>query len=260
MIRHAAPALLAAAILSALPCVPAARAADVVVMASGGMAASLRALAPDFARSGDHLVLVRGPSMGATSDAIPARLARGERCDVVAMVGGALDGLHAKGLVGAGTVMAMSPIGVVVRAGAPHPAIGTPDALRRTLLDAPSVAFSDSASGVYVSHDLFRRLGIEDQMRDKARMIPETPVAQIVAGGGAAIGFQQISEILPVKGAELVGPIPQSLQKLTPFAVAPCRDAPDPAGGRAFIRFLSSGTAREAMRSSGLDPVGRATP
>ncbi len=256
MIRHAAPAVLAAVLLSS----PAARAADVVVMASGGMAASLRALEPAFARGGDHLVLVRGPSMGATADAIPARLARGERCDAVAMVGGALDRLHAEGLVGAGTVLAMSRIGVVVRAGMPHPAIDTPEALRRTLLEAPSVAYSDSASGVYVSHALFRRLGIADRMQGKARMVPETPVAEVVAAGKAAIGFQQISEILPVMGAELVGPIPEDLQKRTPFAVAPCRDAPDPAGVQDLLRFLSSETARTAMRSSGLDPVERATP
>ena len=244
-----------ALLVALLPVSMPAEAGDLIVMTSGGTAATLKALAPDIERRGWHLRIVRGPSMGDTHDAIPARLARGERCDAVMMVGRALDALHEAGSVDAGTVLAGSRIGVVVKAGAPHPVIDTPEALRRALLAAPSVVYSDSASGVYVSHVLFRRLGIETQMQQTSHMMPATPVAQVVAEGGAAIGFQQISEILPVPGAELIGPIPDALQEVTPYSVALCRSPPDPQGAAEFLRLLTSSRARDVMRAAGLDPV-----
>ena len=92
------------------------------------------------------------------------------------------------------------------------------DALKQTLLNAKSVAYSDSASGVYVGTELFKRLGIADEMKDKARMIPAEPVAAVVARGEAELGFQQISELLPVPGADLVGPLPPEVQKITIFS------------------------------------------
>ena len=106
-----------------------------------------------------------------------------------------------------------SPIGIAVRAGASKPDIRTPDALKQTLLNAKSVAYSDSASGVYVGTELFKRLGIADDMKDKARMISAEPVASVVARGDAELGFQQISELLPIAGADLVGPLPPEVQR-----------------------------------------------
>jgi len=225
------------------------------VMCSGGFSAALQRLAPVFEKNGSHLVVIRGPSMGTTNDAIPARLARGEKCDVLIMVGSALDALHARGLTGETKILADSRIGLVVKAGTVHPDISSDAALRKTLLAAPLVAFSDSASGVYVSHTLFDRLGIARQMASKARQIQETPVAEIVARGDAALGLQQISEIIPVAGASLVGPIPEDLQKITHFSAALCRDSPNPEGGKALIHYLSSAQNADDIRSTGLDPV-----
>src|SRR4029078_9700045 len=111
-----------------------------------------------------------------------------------------------------------SPIGMVVRAGAPKPDISTPQTLKTTLLNAKSVAYSDSASGVYVGTELFKRLGIAAEMKDKAKMIPAEPVASVVARGDAELGFQQISELLPIAGADLVGPLPPDVQQITIFS------------------------------------------
>ncbi len=127
------------------------------------------------------------------------------------MVGYALGDLVKQGKVVADSRvdLAESGIGVVVRAGAPKPDISTVDALKRALLAAKSVAYSDSASGVYISHEMFKKMGIEAEMAGKARMIPAEPVGAVVARGEAEIGFQQISELKPIKGIELVGPAPR---------------------------------------------------
>ena len=128
-------------------------AAEIKVMISGGFSAAYKKLAPEFERASGHkIVTAYGPSMGATPEAIPNRMARGEPVDVVIMVGSALDGLIKDGKVAAGsrTDLARSSIGVAVREGAPKPDIGTSEALKRTLLAAKSIAYSDSASGVYI--------------------------------------------------------------------------------------------------------------
>ena len=101
-----------------------------------------------------------------------------------------------------------SPIGIAVKSGAPKPDISSSDALKRALLAAKSVAYSDSASGVYISTEMFQKLGIADEMKDKARNIPAAPVGGVVARGDAEIGFQQISELKPVAGIDIVGPLP----------------------------------------------------
>jgi molybdate transport system substrate-binding protein len=248
--------LLAAVVL--LFAVGAARAEDIHVVSSGGFAAALKALAPGFERdSGQHLVLAWGPSMGETQDAVPARLARHEDIDVVIMVGDALGKLVEEGKVvpGSRVDLARSLIGAAVRAGAPHPDISTPDALRRTLLDAKSIAYSDSASGVYISTELFRRLGIADQVAGKARMIPATPVAEIVARGEAEIGFQQIAELKPVHGVDLLGPIPESLQKVTIFSAGIVTGAHEAEAGKSLIAYLSSPRSAPTITDTGLEPI-----
>src|SRR5271155_615986 len=174
-------------------------AAELRVLISGGLTAAFKELAPEFERAtGHHLTAAYGPSMGTTENAIPQRLARGEPADVLIMVGDALGKLIDQGKAVASTRVDLvrSPIGLCVRAGAPKPDIGTPDALRAALLKAKSIAYSDSASGVYVQGQLFVRLGIEDEMKGKARMISAEPVAAVVARGEAELGFQQVSELL----------------------------------------------------------------
>jgi molybdate transport system substrate-binding protein len=232
--------------------------AEVHVMISGGFSAAYRDLIPEFERTTHNTVVTAaGPSMGTTPQAIPNRLQRGEPADVLIMVDAALDGLSQQGKVVANSRvdLARSKIGMVVRSGEPKPDISTVDAFKRTLIAAKSIAYSDSASGVYLSTVLFQRLGIADQVLSKSRMIPAEPVGAVVARGEAQLGFQQISELLPIPGIDLVGPLPAEIQKVTVFAGGVAAGAKEPEAGRALLQFLSSPAAAQAISKSGLEPV-----
>lgn len=249
-----------AAVFVLLAALPASRssAAEIKVMISGGLTAAYKALIPAFEqKTGDIVTTAYGPSMGDTPNAIPVRLARGEETDVLIMVKEALEDLiqQGKAIPSTRVDLVRSPIGIAVRAGSPKPDIGTPDALREALLAAKSIAYSDSASGVYVETKLFKRLGIEEQVKAKARMIPAEPVAAVVARGEAEIGFQQISELLPVAGAEVVGPIPPEVQKITFFSAAVTTNAKSPDAARALIAYFAGPEASPALERSGLDPI-----
>jgi len=235
-----------------------ATAAEIRVMISGGLSAAYEVLVPEFERATGHKVLTaRGPSMGTTVNAIPVRLERGEPADVLIMVGYALKGLADKGKVVPGTSVDLvkSPIGIAVKSGAPKPDISTADAVKRALLAAKTIAYSDSASGVYVSTEMFQKLGIADEMKEKARKIPATPVGEIVAHGEAEIGFQQISELKAVPGVDIVGPLPDELQRITVFSAGIATGSNEPEAGQALIKYLASSAARDAIIKSGMDPI-----
>jgi len=235
-----------------------AKAAEVHVMISGGLSAAYNALVPEFEKAtGNKVVTAYGPSMGTTVNAIPMRLDRGEPADVLILVGYALDDLIKKGkaVTGSRVDIVNSKIGVAVKAGSPKPDISSADAVKRALLAAKSVAYSDSASGVYISTEMFKNLGIVDEMKDKAKKIPATPVAEIVARGEAELGLQQISELKPVPGIDLVGPLPESLQKVTVFSAGIATGSKEPEAGKALITFLTSPAARETIINSGLEPI-----
>jgi molybdate transport system substrate-binding protein len=168
--------------------------------------------------------------MGNTPGAVPARIRRREPIDVVIMLGDALGDLIKEGKVIADSRvdLARSSIGVAVRTGAPKPDISSVDAVRLALLAAKSIAYSDSASGVYVSTELFKRLDIVDQVAGKSRMIPAEPVGAVVARGEAKLGFQQMSELKPIAGIELIGPLPPELQKITIFSAGIVVGATEP--------------------------------
>ena len=146
-----------------------------------------------------------------------------------------------------------------MKSGAPKPDISSADALKRALLAVNTVAYSDSASGVYVSTEMFDKLGIKEAMKDKARKIPATPVGEIVARGDAEIGFQQISELRPVEGIDIVGPLPDELQKITVFSAGIAGVSREPDAGKALINFLASPAARPEIVRSGMDPIVGAT-
>src|ERR1700681_447309 len=239
-----------------------ASAADVHVMISSGFYGVYSELGPAFERaSGHHLVTMRGPSMGDSPEAIPARLARGEAADVVILDGGATDELGKRGLVRADSKveLARSLIGMVVRAGEAKPDIGSVEALRATLLAAKSIAYSDSGSGTYLSTDLFPKLGVADQVAGKSRRVrgPPSgePVAAVVARGEAEIGFQQVSELIHVTGVTFVGSIPAELQPGFSFAGALTSTAGQPEAASALIRFLGSSEAAPAIAKAGLTPL-----
>jgi molybdate transport system substrate-binding protein len=241
----------------------AAQAQEIHVMTSGALSAALRELAPAFERSsGSTLVIVSGGSVAGATDSIPDRLQRGERTDVLIMAAAGIDDLVKAGRAVAGSRvdLARSSIGIAIRTGTPKPDVGSVDALKRTLLNATSVAYSSSVSGVYVSTELFGRLGIADQMRAKSRRVEREPVAAVVARGEAEIGFQQISELRPVPGVEVVGPLPAEVQRVTVFSAAAAASSEHQAGGRALIAFLASPAASAAIARSGMDPIAKREP
>ena len=236
----------------------AASAAEVQVMISGGLTAAYNVLVPEFERlTGNKVLTAYGPSMGTTVNAIPIRLERGEGADVLIMVGYALGDLVKQGKVVADSRIDLtkSPIGIAVKSGAPKPDISSAEAVKRALLAAKSIAYSDSASGVYVSTEMFAKLGIADEMKDKARKIPATPVGEIVARGDAEIGFQQIAELLPVPGVDIVGPLPADLQNITVFSAGIATVSKEPEAGKALIKFLASPAARDTIVKSGMEPI-----
>jgi molybdate transport system substrate-binding protein len=240
-------------------------AAEINVMISAGFFGVYAELKPVFEKQTGHkLITTRGPSMGDSPEAIPTRLARGEAADVVIMDGHGADELAKKGLVKADTktVLAKSLAGMVVKEGAPKPDISTPEALKRTLLAAKSIAYSDSGSGTYLSTKLFPQMGIADQIAGKSRKVrgPPSgePVAAVVARGEAEIGFQQVSELIHVPGVTFVGPLPAELQPGYTFAGAVAATAKEPDAAKALIAFLASPDATPVKVKAGLEaPAGR---
>lgn len=239
-----------------LPTAPHA-AAPLQVMTSGAFTAPFEILAPRFtAETGHAITTIRGASMGAAPDALPNRLARGEPADVVILARGSLDGLVRAGQVRAGSErdLVHSAIAMAVRAGTPHPRIATVEEFRQTLLNAASIGYSSSASGVYLSTELFARLGITEQMAGKARQFPRW-VGREVANGVVELGFQQTSELLPIPGIEIVGPLPPPIQRVTTFSAGIGARAEQPEVALALIRFLGSPAAHDVIRAAGLDPA-----
>lgn len=232
-----------------------ASAAEIKVFISGGFSAAYDSLVPEFERATGHKVVTeRGPSMGETPQAIPNRLARGESADVVILVGYALGDLVKKGHVVADSRvdLAWSPIAMAVKAGAPKPDISTVKKFKQALIAAKSIAYSDSASGVYLSTTLFQRIGVYDQIKDKARKIPAEPGAKVVARGEAEIGFQPVSELRPFPGADIVGPIPDELQIVNVFAAGVAKSAKQPEAAKALIAYLVSPAAKPVIVQSGM--------
>ena len=237
-------------------------AAEVRVMISAGFFRVYETWAPEFERATGHrLITTRGPSMGDSPEAIPARLARGEPADVVIMDGGAADELAQRGAVRADTKveLARSQIGMVVRAGAAPPDIGSADAFRSVLLAADSIGYSDSGSGTYLSTTLFPALGVADQVAGKSRKVrgPPSgePVAAVVARGEVEIGFQQVSELIHTPGVTFVGPLPAELQPGFSFAGAVTSTAREPDAALELLRFLTSPAMSSTIVENGLMPV-----
>jgi molybdate transport system substrate-binding protein len=246
--------IVALGLLTAAP----ARADEIRVMTSGAFTAAYLELVQQFEKQTGHKILTAyGASMGNAPDSIPARLGRGEPVDAVIVIGGGLDPLIKDGrIVRESRVdLARSVIGIAVRSGSPKPDISSVAALRQTLLQAKSIAYSASASGVYVSTELFARLGIADQVKGKSRRIESERVGAVVARGDAEIGFQQVSELLPIQGIDYVGPLPAEVQQVSIISAAVATQANSPEAARALIDFLASPAAARVIEKSGLEPI-----
>jgi len=254
--------LLACVVANLVASVAPVKAADVKVMISAGFFQVYSELGPAFEKeTGHRLITTRGPSVGDSPEAIPARLSRGEDADVAIMDGVGADFLIERKLIRADSRMplAESFIGMVVRAGQPKPDISTVEALRKTLLDAKSIAYSDSSSGTYLSTVGFKKLGIAEAVAGKSRKVrgPPSgePVAAVVARGEAEIGFQQVAELIHVPGVDFVGTVPADIQPPTFFIGALTTNARQPEAAVALLRFLSSQRAAPVITKAGLKPL-----
>jgi molybdate transport system substrate-binding protein len=229
-------------------------AAEIKVMSAGAMKTIVTELGAAFTRETGHTLALTTGTVGQLRDKILA----GEAADVVVMSDTAVDQLIGQGHLARGSRvdLARTGIGVAVRDGAPKPDIATAEALKQTLLSAKSVAYVDPASGatsgIYFA-TVLQRLGIADAVKDKAILKPGGFVAELVARGEAEVAVHQISEILPVKGVTLVGPLPRELQKVTVYSAAlPARGTmAEPA--KAFVEFMARPAFKAKLAAAGLD-------
>jgi len=231
---------------------------DIRVMTSGAFTAAHLALIPQVERLTKKTIVTVTTSVGTGEFSIPNRLKRGEIADIVIVSDELLRQLIDEGLVLAEgrTPLARSSIGLAVRAGAPKPDVSTVDALRRTLLDAKSIAYSASVSGQYLTTELCQRLGIADEVLGKSRLIGGGErTGAVVARGEAEIAFQQMSELLPVPGIAHITPLPAEVQKVAVFSAGIAASARDADMARTVIEFLASAQAVSAISKSGLEPV-----
>jgi molybdate transport system substrate-binding protein len=183
-------------------------------------------------------------------------IAEGVTADMTIITREAIDRLASDGILVDGSTadLAQSAVGMAVRAGAPKPEIGTVAALRRTLLETKSIAFTRlGASGVHFAQ-VIERLGIADEVRRKAH-IGDAYIGEVVARGEAEIAVQQISELMPVKGIDIVGPLPDEVQKISVFAAGIFRAARNPGGAEKLIAHLAAPRLTPLLIRKGLEPV-----
>jgi molybdate transport system substrate-binding protein len=222
--------------------------ADVCVLSSLALKGVLEKFRPALERELGPLEL----RFDATQAILPM-VRKGERADLLILTREAMDELQAAGVVSRAWVLGSSGVGVAVRAGAPKPDIGSVDSLEKALLSAQSVAHSKvGASGIYFSA-LLERLGIGPRLKKRV-VVEKGPVGLAVVRGEAQIGVQQLCELAPVPGIDIVGPLPEPVQKLTYFSAGIPADAANPEGARALVELLRSDAARAGMIEGGLQP------
>jgi molybdate transport system substrate-binding protein len=242
------------AAIVALPLSTAARADQIRVLSTQAVEGAYRELVPQFEKASGHTVIT---IFTGTLDA-QKRIAAGETYDLIIMAGPAIDDLIKAGKVAPGSRvdLARSGVGMAVRAGAPKPDIHSTEALKKTLLAATSIGYSSGPSGVYLT-DLFRRLGIADQITSKLKQTPTGVfVGSILASGEVEIGFQQVSELSHYPGIDYVGPLPADIQNVTTFSSGMLIGAKPVDAARAWITFLRSPAAAAVFRSRSMEPAG----
>ncbi|HEV7984096.1 MAG TPA: substrate-binding domain-containing protein [Xanthobacteraceae bacterium] len=227
-------------------------AAELRVIGSPGTRAPYTQLVPGFEKAtGNKVVTIWGGV-----NEVARRVAEGETADVVMLPAAQIDGLIKQGKVAADSRVdvAKCGVGVVVRAGAPKIDISSSEGIRKALLAAKTVAWSAGPSGVHMD-DLVRKWGIADQLKSKiVAPRPNVPIGEMVAAGEADIGFQQVSELLPVKGVDYLGPLPPDIQEVTVFSAAAHKSAGAADAGRALLKFLTAPEAAPIIRKTGMEP------
>ena len=231
---------------------PGLSAAEITLLGSQAVSALLEELGPAYEQaSGDKLRVVIG-----VSNNLKNEIEAGAPFDVTILSAAMIDELEKDGKLAAGSRrdLARSGIGLAVRAGAAKPDLSSAESLKKTLLAADGVAFVNiGASGVYF-RQMIQDMGIGEAMEPKLHPLASGRAAELVARGEAQYAIQQISEILPVKGAELVGPLPPELQLYTIFSGAIGKEAKNPAGAKALLDFLAAPERAPVIRTKGMEP------
>jgi molybdate transport system substrate-binding protein len=225
--------------------------AEIKVLSSIATREAYNELVPQFERASGHTVAT---TWAGTVD-ILKRMAAGEVHDLVIISSTELDQLIKQGTIAAGSRadLARSGIGAAVRAGAPRPDIGSADSLKRTLLAAKTVGYTSGPSGVYMA-GLIERMGIAADIKPKFRSVPSGgTIGTIVASGECEIGFQQVSELVHIKGIDYVGPLPPDLQRVTIFASGIQVGAGNANAAKALVQFLTTPAAVAVMKQHGLE-------
>jgi molybdate transport system substrate-binding protein len=248
------PALCLLACLAAFAVgAPMACAAEIKLLTAGAMRAVVVAVLADFEKQTGHKVSLDNDTAGGLSK----RIDGGDAFDVAIITPAVVDDLAKKGRIVPGSRIDLAKVGmgVAIKEGAPAPDIGTVDAFKRTLLAAKSVAYIDpkagGSSGIYIDK-LLDRLGIADQVRPKAKLKAGGYVAELVANGEAEIAIHQISEIVPVKGVTLAGPLPAEIQNSTVYAGGIGAAAKDGAAAKALLAFLAGPAIDPILKSKGM--------
>ncbi len=228
------------------------------VITSGAFAQALKLLTPLYeAKYNKKVDLFFGSSIGAAHDSIPTRLSQGEQFDLFVLASSALDHFVSEGkiLPGSRVDLVVSNIGAGVRVGDPDIDISTVEALKTALLTAGRIAYSASASGTYLSEELFQKLGIEAEMAVKAKKIFSERVGTILMRNEADLGFQQISELIPIEGIKIVGELPAEVQRSFFFSAGIGAQTQQLQEVRRLVEFLASPEVAETVAKTGLKPV-----
>ena len=233
--------------------------AEIKVFSTIGVQAALEELTPKFEQASGHKLVITWN----TAAVLVKRLQAGEAADVVVLTRASLDTLAKDGKAVAEPTFASSGMGMVVRKGVATD-ISTPDAFKRALLSAATIAYSDpahgGASGVYLAK-LLERLGIVDEVKGKTRHPPQGGnAAVLVANGEAALAIQQVPEVISVAGVDFVGELPAELNNITAFAAGPVTGTKQEDGAKALVKFLHSGEAAAVFKARGLTPVAPPAP
>jgi molybdate transport system substrate-binding protein len=229
-----------------------AHAAEIKVIASAAVKEAVIELIPAFEKASGHKVTM----IWAGTEAITKRISGGEVVDIVLIAAPNIDKLIAEGKLAAGSRVdvAKSGIGIAVRAGLPKPDISSGEAVKNAVLAAKSVAYSSGPSGFYLA-DLFKKMGIADQITGKVKQTPSgVQVGEVVARGEADLGFQQVGELLHVKGIQYLGPLPADIQHTTVFSAGLHAAAPAPDAAKALTKFLTAPAAAPVIKKSGMEP------
>jgi len=228
------------------------------VITSGAFAQALKLLTPLYEdKYKEKVDLFFGSSIGAAHDSIPTRLSQGEQFDLFVLASSALDHFVSQGKIhqGSRVELVVSNIGAGVRVGDPDIDISTVEALKNALLTAGRIAYSASASGTYLSEELFQNLGIQDEMAIKAKKIFSERVGTILMRNEADLGFQQISELIPIEGIKIVGELPPEVQRSFFFSAGIGAQTQQLQKVRRLVEFLASQEVAQTVAKTGLKPV-----